>query len=164
MINSKLTAGFLTVLMLASCGGSDNKKPKVNTPPLATATNFSTQAETKYMGTLMGRDADKDKLTFATGSSPTNGVLELASDGKFSYTPNPEFTGNDKFSFSVSDGKNSSSAVDVNITVDLLDVKFSDYSRKAFNQMAAENPLPLNSRKIAQDVTAENAYDDLLMQ
>ena len=164
MTISKIAVGLAAIALLASCGGSDHKKPKVNTAPVATPTSFSTQAETKYMGTLMGTDKDKDKLMFAVGASPTNGVLALTSDGKFSYTPNPEFTGSDKFTFNVSDGKSSSSTVEVNITVDLLDVSFSTYSRKAFNQVATENPLPLNSRKIAQDVTAENAYDDLLAQ
>jgi len=165
MTISKIALGLTVAALLVSCGGSDHKKkPKTNTAPMATATSFSTQAETKYMGTLMGMDADKDKLTFAVGAQPTNGVLSLNSDGKFSYTPNPEFTGSDKFSFSVSDGKSSSSAVDVSITVDLLEVSFSDYSRKAFKQAAVDTPLPLNSRKIAQDVTAENAYDDLLAQ
>lgn len=161
MTISKIVLGLAAAALLASCGGSDHKK-KVNTTPVATPTSFSTQAETQYMGTLMGTDADKDKLSFAAGTLPTNGVLVLTSDGKFSYTPNPEFTGSDKFTFNVSDGKSSSSTAEVNVTVDLLEVTFSSYSRKAFNQLATENPLPLNSRKIAQDVTAENAYDDLL--
>ncbi|MET0356823.1 MAG: Ig-like domain-containing protein [Cellvibrio sp.] len=161
----KIVLGLTAAIALVSCGGAKDPKkpPKMNTAPMATATSFTTQAETKYMGTLMGTDADMDKLSFAVGNSPINGVLDLKKDGKFSYTPNAEFIGTDKFSFNVSDGKNSSASVDVNITVDLLEVKFSDYSRKAFNQTAKDKPLPLNSRKVVQDVTEANAYDDLLM-
>ena len=165
MTISKIAVGFSLVALLAGCGGSDHKKPpKMNTAPMAMATSFTTQADTKYMGTLQGSDKEMDKLTFAVGSAPSNGVLSLNEDGRFSYTPNAEFIGSDKFSFTVSDGKLSSNTVDVKITVDLLEVLFSDYSRKSFNQTVADKPLPLNSRKITQDVTAENAYDDLLAQ
>lgn len=154
----------LAALLLAGCGGSDDKKdpPKTNTAPMATAASFTTQADTNYMGTLTGTDAEKDTLTFAIGMPPTNGVLTLNKNGNYSYTPNPEFTGTDKFSFNVSDEALSSASVDVNITVDLQQVSFNDYSRKAFKQMGSDKPLPLNSRKVTQDVTAANAYDDLL--
>lgn len=149
-------------VLLAGCGDDKKDPPKVNTAPTATAKSFTTQAETKYMGTLSGTDAEMDALTFAVGVSPTNGALALNKDGSFSYTPNAEFTGTDKFSFKVSDAALSSASVEVNITVDLLDVNFSDYSRKAFKQTAMDKPLPLNSRKVTQDVTDPNAYDDLL--
>jgi hypothetical protein len=76
--------------------------------------------------------------------------------------PSAEFLGTDKFSFTVSDGNSTSAAAEVMITVELLQVSFNEYSRKAFNQMPSDKPLPLNSRAVTQDVTAANAYDDLL--
>ena len=162
--HSTLALALAATTLLAACGGSDDKKkPQAsNTSPTATASTFSVQADTTYTGTLKGADADGDKLTFAATTQPTNGVLTLKSDGSFTYLPNAEFTGSDKFSFNASDSKNTSQIVDVTITVDLLQVNFSDYSRKAFNQVATAKPLPLNSRNITQDVTAANAYDDLL--
>lgn len=158
--NLVLPLGF--AVLLASCGDDKKDTPKTNTAPMATAASFSTQADTKYMGTLTGTDAEKDTLTFTLGVSPTNGLLVLNKDGSYSYTPNAEFTGTDKFSFNVNDGALSSASVDVNITVDLLAVNFSDYSRKAFKQTAIDKPLPLNSRNVTQDVTDPKAYDDLL--
>jgi len=157
-----LPVGIAAVL-LAGCGGSDHKKPqKVNTTPMATASSFTAQADASYTGMLKGTDAEMDKLTFAVSAAPTQGTLKLEADGSFSYLPNAEFTGTDKFSFTVSDGSSMSMPADVMITVDLLQVSFNDYSRKAFKQMATDNPLPLNSRAVTQDVTAANAYDDLL--
>ncbi len=155
----------LATMLLAGCGGSDDKKdmPQANnTSPMATASAFSVQADTTYAGTLKAADADGDKLTFAAATQPTNGVLTLKSDGSFTYLPNAEFTGSDKFSFNASDSKATSQTVDVAITVDLLQVSFSDYSRKAFKQTAMDKPLPLNSRNVTQDVTDPKAYDDLL--
>lgn len=153
----------LAALLLAGCGGSDSKKPpKENMAPTATATSFTAQADTTYTGKLAGSDAEGDKITFAVGTAPNKGTLKLEADGNFSYLPNAEFTGSDKFTFSVSDATHMSAAAEVTITVDLQQVSFNDYSRKAFKQMASDKPLPLNSRKVTQDVTAANAYDDLL--
>lgn len=162
--HSTLALALAATVLLAACGGSDDKNPPQanNTSPTATASAFNVQADTTYTGTLQGADADGDKLTFAATTQPTNGVLTLNSDGSFAYLPNAEFTGSDKFSFNTNDSKSTSQTVDVTITIDLLQVSFSEYSRKAFNQVATANPLPLNSRNITQDVTAANAYDDLL--
>jgi len=160
---STLVLPLSLAVVLASCGGSDkNDTPKTNTAPVAKAASFTTQADTKYTGKLMGTDAEMDTLNFTLVVSPTNGALTFNKDGSYSYTPNAEFTGTDKFSFNVNDGALSSASVDVNITVDLLAVNFSDYSRKAFKQTAMDKPLPLNSRNVTQDVTDPKAYDDLL--
>lgn len=157
----------LSVLILAGCGkGDDDKeppKPKPNTAPTATQATFSTQAETTYSGMLQGVDADMDSLTFAVGMQPTQGTLTLQSSGAFTYLPNAEVTGTDKFTFTVTDGKSVSAAANVYISVDLLQVSFNDYSRAAFTQSATATAMPLNSRSVTQDVTTETAYDDLLM-
>ena len=153
----------LVAALLSGCGNDDKKTPtKTNTTPVATASSFTAQANTTYTGKLTASDADGDKLSYTVVNAPTNGTLKVETDGSFSYMPNAEFTGNDKFSYSVSDGPSSTNAVDVTITVGLQEVSFNDYSRKAFKQMATDKPLPLNSVNITQDVTAANAYDDLL--
>ena len=153
----------LAALLLAACGGSDNKKPpKENITPTATAASVTAQADTTFSGKLTGSDAEMDKLTFAVTVAPTKGTLKVEPDGSFSYLPSAEFLGSDKFSFTVSDGNSISAPAEVLITVDLQQVSFNEYSRKAFKQLPSDKPLPLNSRKVTQDVTAANAYDDLL--
>lgn len=153
----------LAALLLTACGGSKDKKPpKENMVPTATASSFTAQADTTYSGKLMGSDAEMDKLTFLVGTAPTKGTLKLDTDGSFTYVPNAEFLGSDKFTFTVSDQWHLSVPAEVTITVDLQQVSFNDYSRKAFKQMPGDKPLPLNSRQVTQDVTAANAYDDLL--
>ncbi len=155
----------LAALFLAGCGGSDHKKtPKPNTPPTATGTAFSTQAETTYTGMLTGADADGNAITFSVNTQPTNGTLTLQSNGSFTYVPNADTTGTDKFTFVVSDGSSISTAAEVNVTIELLQVSFSEYSRAAYVQSATANSLPLNSRSVTLDVTDDTAYDDLLAQ
>ncbi len=152
-------------VLLSACGGDDKKKPpKVNAPPTAMSTSVSTQADTPVTGKLMGSDKDKDALSFAVSSQPAQGTLALQSDGSFTYLPNADVIGMDQFTFTVSDGKSTSTTAIVNITIDLLAVTMSEYTRKAFNQMESDTPLSLNSRTVTQDVTDETAFDDLLTQ
>ncbi|RYZ96407.1 MAG: hypothetical protein EOO68_16895 [Moraxellaceae bacterium] len=152
----------LAAVLLSGCNDDDNKPPKINEAPTATASTFSAEADKTYTGKLAGADAESDKLTFLVGTAPTQGTLKLEADGSFTYLPNAEFTGSDKFTFTVSDKTHLSLPAEVMITVGLQQVTFSEYSRKAFNQASTDKPLPLNSREIKQDVTAANAYDDLL--
>lgn len=163
----KLAMALGIAVVVTACGGSDKKKsppPKVNTPPTAISASVTTQADTPLTGKLMGSDIDKDTLSFAVSSQPARGTLALQSDGSFTYIPNTDVTEMDQFTFTVSDGKSTSMTAMVNITIDLLAVNMSEYTRKAFNQLERDTPLSLNSRAVMQDVTDETAFDDLLVQ
>ena len=48
-------------------------------------------------------DVDGDPLSVAPATPPVHGVLSLAGDGSFTYTPEPDFNGFDSFTYSVSD-------------------------------------------------------------
>ena len=51
------------------------------------------------------------------GSGPTNGTLEFNSDGSFSYTPNPDWHGLDRFSYRAVSGETQSNPARVNLMV-----------------------------------------------
>lgn len=156
--------GLAASLLLGACGGDGKKNPpKVNSKPVATSTSISTQADTQAMGALMGTDADNDMLSFAVTTAPTQGVLTLQTNGQFTYMPTADVTGTDQFMFTVSDGKSTSTEAVVNITINLLEVTMSAYTRQVFEQAETDKPLSLNSRNITQDVTEPDAFDDLLM-
>jgi large repetitive protein len=61
-------------------------------------------------------DIDGDTLTVSSHTQPLNGSVTVNSDGTFTYTPDTGFSGNDGFTYSVSDGTTTSMAV-VTITV-----------------------------------------------
>ena len=65
-------------------------------------------------------DIDGDPLTAVKVNNPTHGVVVLAADGSFSYTPNSNFTGTDTFSYKASDGQAMSSITLVTITVSAI--------------------------------------------
>ena len=65
-------------------------------------------------------DLDGDPLTAHLVSPPRNGKVELAEDGAFRYTPNPDFFSDpdpDEFNYKVNDGKDDSEPVPVKIYV-----------------------------------------------
>ncbi|HEX2627014.1 MAG TPA: Ig-like domain-containing protein, partial [Candidatus Limnocylindrales bacterium] len=94
----------------------------VNDPPTAKADSFSAlKNETLVInapGVLSNdSDIDGDSLTAVKVNNPTHGVVVLAADGSFSYTPTTNFTGTDTFSYKASDGQAQSATKVVTITV-----------------------------------------------
>ena len=60
----------------------------------------------RYSGGVLDndRDIDSDIFTARVHRQPRNGSLQLASDGTFTYTPNPGFVGTDSFLYETVDG------------------------------------------------------------
>lgn len=63
------------------------------------------------------RDADGDALTATVVDSTSHGVLTFAADGSFVYTPTTNYLGSDSFTYTVTDGVNSSAPAVVTIEV-----------------------------------------------
>jgi len=64
-------------------------------------------------------DSDLDDVlkAIAGAVTPQNGTLKLNKDGTFTYTPKKGFLGDDSFTYLVTDGANTSTEVEVKITV-----------------------------------------------
>ena len=68
---------------------------------------------------VLGNDSDPngDGLTAVNASDPANGTVALSSNGSFVYTPDPNFNGNDSFTYRASDGSLQSGQVTVSVSV-----------------------------------------------
>ncbi|MGV0794381.1 Ig-like domain-containing protein [Mycolicibacterium sp. XJ1819] len=74
-------------------------------------------------GVLVGdTDVDNtaDQLTAILVAPPMNGTLDFNADGSFTYTPLPEYSGPDSFTYQVTDGVATSNVATVTITVGAL--------------------------------------------
>ena len=94
-----------------------------NDAPEAVNDVATTTEETAVSGTVLGNDTDVDAgmtLTATLGASPTNGTVTLASDGRFTYTPNANYNGIDSFTYTASDGIAVSNVATVTITVEAV--------------------------------------------
>jgi len=93
----------------------------VNDAPVAHTDAFTVEEDgvlTAADGVLANdSDVEGDPLAVELGSDVTDGVLSLNADGTFTYTPDADFAGEDRFTYRVSDGTATSNLAMVTITV-----------------------------------------------
>ena len=126
IIAEAVTAGTVTAPVL-SCLGMTNAADVTNlcnTAPVAVDDNFAATEDVALVVPANGvlandTDVDLDTLTAVPGSvvGPTNGVVVLAADGSFTYTPTANYNGPDSFTYTTTDGTATSSAATVTLTV-----------------------------------------------
>ena len=88
-----------------------------NQAPLAYNQSESTLHDQPLFSMVSADDLDFDPLMFSLAFGPANGALDFDSDGNFSFTPNPGFTGSDGFTWWASDGVDDSNLATVYIDV-----------------------------------------------
>lgn len=79
-----------------------------NMPPDAYDLNLPVNEDAILNDVLSGSDINGDILSYTAVTLPTNGVLDLQSNGSFTYTPNANYNGTDTFTYTVFDGQLSS--------------------------------------------------------
>jgi VCBS repeat-containing protein len=93
-----------------------------NTAPVATADSYLTNEDEALniaaAGVLLNdRDADNDALTAVLVSNVQHGTLALNANGSFSYMPDANYNGPDRFTYKAIDESASSDVTTVSITV-----------------------------------------------
>jgi len=90
-----------------------------NSPPVANSASTTIQAGQTATINPPVSDPDGDTLTVSSFTQPTNGTVTALSGGiGFSYTPNdPNFTGTDSFTYTISDGHGGMATGTITITV-----------------------------------------------
>lgn len=90
--------------------------------PVAAADSASTDQFVPVAIPVLSNDSDPndDALSVTDVSRPSRGVVAINDDGTLSYVPRRGFTGEDSFTYTVSDGQGGIDAAEVSITVDDL--------------------------------------------
>ncbi|MDT8302515.1 MAG: Ig-like domain-containing protein [Sedimentisphaerales bacterium] len=92
-----------------------------NDAPIAYHRSETIKVNKSLITTLTGSDVDGDILTFNISKEPEHGLLSLDlnfnNSGKLIYRPEPDFEGQDTFSFKLNDGKIDSTPATVSIDV-----------------------------------------------
>ena len=91
----------------------------VNDPPVAADAAMKMTQGTVATGTLVASDVDGPALTFAIVANGTKGVATVTdpASGAFTYTPHPDATGIDAFTFSASDGLLTSNRATISVNI-----------------------------------------------
>ncbi|MCG8526536.1 MAG: cadherin-like domain-containing protein, partial [Opitutales bacterium] len=91
-----------------------------NKEPVAAADESQVYQEYSVDIPVMQNDFDEDiedELSIVSVTEPANGTLEL-NNRTVRYTPNPDFTGFDQFTYVITDGKDESDPASVTVQVD----------------------------------------------
>lgn len=100
---------------------------------MAQELSISTYRGIPYEAQLLGSDAEGDDLTFAVVDEPRKGTVEI--DGaNFTYTPEENATGADRFTYAVTDSAgNVSQPATVSVTIEKTKsgITYSDTSGSA---------------------------------
>jgi hypothetical protein len=129
---SYASAGTYTATLSAT--DSDNKKPKscsatrtvtvggTNNPPVAQNDSYNTQQDTQLSVASPGvlgndTDPDGDPLSAVLVDNVIHGTLNLATDGSFTFDPDPGFNGQDSFTYTANDAGGPSNLATVTIGV-----------------------------------------------
>jgi hypothetical protein len=110
-----------------------------NSAPVAENITLSTYKNVSLTGEFSAVDPEGDALTFRIMDKPARGSVEIAEDGsnKFVYTPYPNKTGNDIFTYVAVDasGKESAAAkVKISIEKPKTKVNYSDMEDNSANR------------------------------
>ncbi len=92
----------------------------VNDDPVIGATPVETDEDITVSGSIVATDAENNGLTYslADHGGTSHGQLTLNSDGRFSYTPDTNYSGADSFIVRVDDGHGGVTEKTIQITVD----------------------------------------------
>ncbi len=89
----------------------------VNRVPVVQDTGYETPEDGAVTDQLPATDPDGDALTYTVADPPQHGQVVIGPDGTFTYTPDPDWSGDDSFSYQVGDGTGQSETATVSLTV-----------------------------------------------
>jgi large repetitive protein len=89
----------------------------VDDAPVAANGAASGNEDTVITGILAATDIDSASLAYSRVANAAHGSVTVHADGTFSYTPNPDFNGNDSFTYKANDGTLDSNVATVSLTI-----------------------------------------------
>jgi len=94
----------------------------VNDPPVAHADTYTPTEDSVFTSAAPGvlsndDDVENDPLTATVVLTPTHGAFTFKASGAFTYTPDADFDGTDRFTYHANDGDLDSNAVTVTLNV-----------------------------------------------
>ena len=112
----------------------------LNDAPSADSQSLETNEDTDLPISLNGSDVDGDNVTFTIVTSPSNGVI-TGDVPNFIYTPNPNFNGEDSFTFKTNDGQVDSELATV--TVDVKPINDAPVAHSQSLEVNEDASLPI---------------------
>lgn len=93
------------------------KANAANQAPVAQNKSIRVEVDVARNDQVTATDVDLDPLTYALVTGPAKGDVVFSSNGSFSYTADPDATGQDSFTFKANDGKLDSNTATVTVNI-----------------------------------------------
>ena len=127
-----------------------------NEAPKAEDSEFETYKNIENDGRLEAEDPENEELLYELEEPPKRGTVKIAPDGTFRYTPNKNKVGEDRFTFTVTDGAGNVSrpaTVKIRILNPSEQMSFADMkeSMDCFEAMWMEEQGLCSGRKIGEE-------------
>lgn len=131
------------LLLVSACGGGGGGGSSAPAAPSSIATNdqASVDEEGSVVINVAGNDTAVDESTLSITSAPGNGTVTV-SDNRITYTPAPDFSGSDSFSYAVTGDNGSTLTATVSVTVN--DINDAPVAADDRFTIVEDNPLTLN--------------------
>lgn len=123
----------------------------VNDWPVAVDVSYVTTEDAIFEGVVLASDIDGDKLSYSA-TQPRNGELFLSPDGSFTYTPKLNTFGPDSFTFTASDGGDTSFSATVSLYVSAV----NDVPVATSNSLLVNEDETATGNVTATDVETES--------
>jgi len=124
----------------------------INDAPVSQDQTLSTVEDMPLSGQIMASDVDGDALTYIPSIEPANGTLVLDSaTGAFTYTPNPNYYGNDSFVVAISDGYGGTTTSTITIGV----TPVNDAPVTNNQSLTTQEDVALNGKIVASDIDGD---------
>jgi VCBS repeat-containing protein len=126
---------------------------QVNDAPIADNGIIHTTEDEAANGVLSASDIDGDALIYSIVVNATKGVVVMTSttNGDYTYTPNPDATGVDSFTFKVNDGQVDSSTATVSVSIAAL----NDAPVANNGNLSTDEDVAVNGALSASDVDGD---------
>jgi len=128
-----------------------------NTPPVARSDSATTQEDTPVSITLAGGDSDDDQLTYSVATRPSHGTVTGAAP-YITYTPAPNYHGQDSFTFTVNDGTIDSYPATVSVIVTALNDAPTATPRSAVTRTNKSASITLTGNDVDDDGLTFSIY------
>ena len=111
----------ISVCWLWTCGGGGGKstgpvEPPTINPPTVSDVTINTNEDIPATFNFLGSDPQNLVLTYSQLSDPEHGIITISGSAG-TYTPTANYNGSDTFTYSATNGTNSSGSATVNINI-----------------------------------------------
>ncbi|SOB91611.1 VCBS repeat-containing protein [Rhodobacter sp. JA431] len=89
----------------------------VNDAPETSSVARTTAEEVAISGLLTATDVEGNAFSFALDRAPSNGTASILAGGNYTYTPNENFVGTDRFTYTVTDSEGGVTSAEVTVEV-----------------------------------------------